>query len=534
MSSKQRLRTFVAAALLGLSLSLAGAVPAHADDVLDRGFGASPDTLDPQLNFGAREGWIQDDMYEGLVLIDNFGKIVPASAESWDVADDGKTWTFHLRSGLKWSNGDPLVAQDFVNAVIRTLDAATASKKAYYFYSPFQVEGAKAFNAGENKDPKSVGISAPDDKTLVIKLINPAPNMLYLMGSFVMSPLHKPSFDKFGGEFVKPENVVTNGAYIMTENVPQSHVTLVKNPNYWDAANTKIEKVVYHVTEDDQTELKRYLAGELDTTNEIPSDQIDRLKAELGDQVQITPYVETHYISFNITKPPFDNLKLRQALSMAIDREVLENKIVKAGYQTNYGYAPANDPNYDQPKIKEFGMSTEDRVAMAKQLYAEAGYGPDNPLTVTIDSSTDNTGKREAEAVALMWKQVLGANAKVNAQEFQAWLDTFYAGTWQALNDNLVADYVGPESHLAYMRPSAESGYNWKSDEYEKLMDEAAAAADLKQRYKLMGQAERILNDYYLVAPLALTTQRHLVKPNVKGWGVNNLDYHPSRLISFQ
>jgi oligopeptide transport system substrate-binding protein len=133
-----------------------------------------------------------------------------------------------------------------------------------------------------------------------------------------------------------------------------------------------------------------------------------------------------------------------------------------------------------------------------------------------------------------MWKQVLGANAKVNAQEFQAWLDTFYAGTWEALNDNVVADYVGPESHLAYMRPSAESGYNWKSDEYESLMDQAAAAADIKQRYKLMGQAERILNDYYLTAPLAVTTQRHLVKPNVKGWGVNNLDYHLSRLVTLE
>lgn len=532
--SFRKLLCTAAAMLLGGFLAVATPTPAPADDALDRGFGASPDTLDPQLNFGAREAWIQDDMYEGPVVIDSAGKVIPGSAETWDVADDGKVWTFHLRSGLKWSNGDPLVAQDFVNAVIRTLDAATASKKAYYFYSPFQMAGAKEFNAGENKDPNSVGVSAPDEKTLVVKLINPAPNMLYLMGSFVMSPLHKPSFDKFGNDFIKPENVITNGAYIMTENVPQSHVTLVKNPNYWDAANTKIEKVVYHVTEDDQTELKRYLAGELDTTNEIPSDQIDRLKSELGGEVHITPYVETQYISFNITKPPFDNQKLRQALSMAIDREVLENKIVKAGYQPNYGYSPANDPSYDQPEIKEFGMSKEDRVAMAKKLYEEAGFGPGNPLKVTIDTSTDNTAKRTAEGVALMWKQVLGADAKVNAQEFQAWLDTFYAGTWETLNDNLVADYVGPESHLAYMRPSAESGYNWKSDEYESLMDQAAAAADIKQRYQLMAQAERILNDSYLTTPLAMTTQRHLVKPNVKGWGDSSLDYHPSRFITLE
>jgi oligopeptide transport system substrate-binding protein len=168
------------------------------------------------------------------------------------------------------------------------------------------------------------------------------------------------------------------------------------------------------------TELKRYLAGELDATNEITSDQIESLKAKLGGEVHIVPYVETLYLSFNVTKPPFDNLKLRQALSMAIDREVLQNKILKAGYQPNYSYSPTSDPTYEQPKIKEFGMAGEERVAEAKKLYAEAGFGPDNPLKVTIESSTDNTAKRQAEGVALMWKQVLGVDAKVNAQEFQA------------------------------------------------------------------------------------------------------------------
>ena len=534
MSLNRSLRAVASALLLGCSLTLAMPAPGQAETVLNRGMGASPDTLDPQLNFGAREGWIQDDMYEGLTVIDNAGKLIPGSAESWDVGDDGKTWTFHLRAGLKWSNGDPLVAQDYVNNVIRTIDAATGSSKAYVFYSPIQIEGAKAFNAGENKDPKSVGITAPDDRTLVVKLISPAPNMLYLMGSFDMPPLHKPSFDKFGKDFAKPENIVTNGAYVMTENVPQSHVTLVKNPNYWDAANVKIDKVVYYVTEDDKTELKRYLAGELDATNEITSDQIEPLKAKLGGEVHIVPYVETFYISFNITKPPFDNQKLRQALSMAIDREVLQNKILKAGYQPNYGYSPNNDPAYEQPKIHEFGMADAERIAEAKKLYAEAGFGADNPLKVTIESSTDNTAKRQAEAVTLMWKQVLGVDAKVNAQEFQAWLDTFNAGTWEVINDNLVADYLGPESHLNYVRPSAESGYLWKVQEYDDLMDKASAQADIKERYKVMAQAERLLLDYYLFAPLALTTSRHLVKPYVKGWGDNALDYHPSRFISIE
>jgi oligopeptide transport system substrate-binding protein len=522
-------KTLLSAAIVAATLAVA---PASAEVVLNRGFGASPDTLDPHVNFGAREGWIQDDMYEGLVSYDTKGNFLPGAAEKWEVSDDGLTWTFHLRDGLKWSNGDPLVAQDFVNGVTRQLEPKTASPRAYYFYSTIQIEGAAEFAEKDGNDPKTVAFSAPDDKTIVIKLLNPFPNMLYLMGSYYVPPLHKPSFDKFGTDFIKPENIVNNGAYKMAEMVPQSHVTLVKNEHYWDAANVKIDKVVYVVTEDDQTELKRYKADELDTTNEVPSDQLEGLKGELGDQLRVTTYVESQYLSFNITKPPFDNIKVRQALAIGVDRQVLQEKILKAGYQVNCGYSPPNDPRYPQPQVPECGMSKEERAEKGKALLAEAGYGPDNPLKVTIDSTTDNTAKKQAEGVALMWKQTLGVDAKVNAQEFQAWMDTFYAGSWEVLNDNLVGDMPGPESHLSYMRPSAESGYNWKSDEYEKLMDESATKADIAERYKAMAAAEKVLLDYYLVTPLNVTTSRHLVKPWLKGWDDNMLDVHPTKLLS--
>ena len=523
-------------ALLGAAIiaTAIAVTPASAEVELKRGFGASPDTLDPHVNFGAREGWIQDDMYEGFVSYDTKGGFLPGAAEKWEVSDDGLTWTFHLREGLKWSNGDPLVAQDYVNGVIRQLEPKTASPRGYYFYSTIQIPGAKEFAEKDGNDPKTVGITAPDDRTVVIKLLNPFPNMLYLMGSYYVPPLHKPSFDKFGTDFIKPENIVNNGAYKMTEMVPQSHVTLVKNENYWDAANVKIDKVTYVVTEDDQTELKRYKADELDTTNEVPSNQLDALKGEVGDELRITTYVESQYLSFNITKPPYDNVKVRQAIAIGIDRQVLQEKILKAGYQVNCGYSPPNDPRYPQPQVPECNMTKEERSEKGKALLAEAGYGPDNPLKVTIDTTTDNTATKQAEGVALMLKQNLGIDAKVNAQEFQAWMDSFYAGNWEVLNDNLVGDMPGPESHLSYMRPSAESGYNWKSDEYEKLMDEAATKSDIEERYKAMAAAEKVLLDYYLVTPLNVTTSRHLVKPWVKGWDDNMLDVHPTKLISIE
>jgi len=525
-------------ALLGAAIIAAAIAvsPASAEVVLKRGFGASPDTLDPHMNYGAREGWIQDDMYEGLIAGDVKGEMGPGAADKWEVSDDGLTWTFHLRDGLKWSNGDPLVAQDFVNGVIRQLEPKTASPRAYYFSSLVPLVGGQEFiDAGEGKgDPKTVGISAPDDKTIVMKLKAPQPNMLYLTESYHIPPLHKPSFDKFGGDYIKPENIVTNGAYVMTENVPQSHVTLVKNPNYWNAANVQIDKVIYVVTEDDQTELKRYKADELDVTNEIPSDQLEAVKAEFGDQVRITPYINSEYISFNITKAPFDNIKVRQALAIGIDRKVLQDKILKAGYTANCGMTPISDPRYPQPQVPECDMSAAERSEKGKALLAEAGFGPDNPLKVTIESTTDNTAKKMSEGVALMWKQYLGVDAKVNAQEFQAWMDTFYAGGWDVISDNLVGEMPGPESHLAYWRPSAESGYNWKNDEYEALMDKAGQQSGVEERYKFLAQAEKVLLDVYMVTPLDTTTQRHLVKPWVKGWEGNSLDTHPSKLIRIE
>ena len=509
--------------------------PASAETVINRGFGASPDTLDPHMNFGAREGWIQDDMYEGLTAANEKGEMGPGAAEKWETSDDGLTWTFHLRDGLKWSNGDPLVAQDFVNGVIRQLEPKTASPRAYYFSSLVPLVGGQEFiDAKDKGDPKTVGISAPDDKTIVMKLKAPQPNMLYLVESYHIPPLHKPSFDKYGADFIKPENIVNNGPYMMKENVPQSHVTLVKNPNYWNAANVKIDKVVYVVTEDDQTELKRYKAGEIETTNEIPSDQLDAVKKEFGAEARVTPYLESQYISFNITKKPFDNIRVRQALAIGIDRQVLQDKILKAGYQYNCGYTPPNDPRYHQPQVPECDMSKEERATKGKQLLADAGYGPDNPLKVTIETTTDNTAKKLAEGVALMWKQNLGVDAKVNAQEFQAWMNTFYSGGWDVLNDNLIGDMPGPESHLAYMRPSAESGYSWKSDAFESLMDKAGQQSSIEERYKILGQAEKVLLDYYLVTPLDVTTSRHLVKPSVKGWEDNILDVHPSKLMSIE
>lgn len=218
-----------------LALLLGWTAPVWADDTLDRGIGSEWSSLDPQVNDDAAAGWIQADAYEGLITFDETGKILPGAAEKWDISADGLTATFHLRDGLKWSNGEKLVAQDFINGIYRELDPATASAKGYYFYSVLPIKGAKEISDGTAKDATGLGVTAPDDKTVVFQLMAPAPDLVQIMGSFQLAPLYKPGFDKYGAAmFIDPALVVSNGAYVIKEVVSQSHVLLARNPNYWD------------------------------------------------------------------------------------------------------------------------------------------------------------------------------------------------------------------------------------------------------------------------------------------------------------
>lgn len=516
-----------------LAATMTFAAPVWADDTLDRGIGSEWSSLDPQVNFDAAAGWIQMDAYEGLVSYDPTGKVVPGAAESWDVSADGLTYTFHLRDGLKWSNGDPLVAQDFVNGVLRTLNPDTASEKGYYFSSVIQVKGAAELADGTSKDPTTLGVTAPDDRTVVVQMLAPSPNILQIMGAFQVAPLHSPSFNEFGaGVFIDPAHVVSNGAYIIKEVVPQSHVLLERNPNYWDAANVKIPFVKYHVTEDVSTELKRYQAGEIDITYDIPLNQIEALKASNPAEVHISPSTEVIYYSFNLTHEALQNIDLRRALSLAIDREVLEGKIVKGEAIPDLSYAGGFDPAYHGPQIAEASMTQAEREALAKELYAKAGYGPDNPLKLTMVSTVSEDATRRAQGVALMWKKVLGVEATNEPMERKAWLDAFYAGSWDVFSDDLVGDFAGPETFLAYMRPSAEPGYNWVKPEFDAAMDKAGAIADPTARFAALAEAEKILLDDYIFAPISIVPSRHMVKPSVHGWADSAAGYNNSQWMS--
>ncbi len=508
---------WIAGAAMALALAAGSAL---ADDVLDRGIGSEWSSLDPQVNFDAAAGWILMDAYEGLVTYGPGGGVQPGAAESWEASADGKTYTFHLREGLKWSNGDPIKAQEFVDSILRTLNPDTVSEKGYYFYSVVKIKGAEAIANGETKDASGLGVTAPDDRTVVIELETPAPHILNIMGAFQVAPLHGPSYAANGAAgFTDPSKLVSNGAYVIKEVVPQSHVLLERNPNYWDAANVA-------------TEFKRFQAGEIDITYDVPVNQLEDLKTSMPDALSITPSTETTYYSFNLTKPAMQDINVRTALSLAINRELLQEKIVKGGAIPAYSYAGGFDPTYQGPMMPGFELSQEEREAKAKELMAAAGYGPDNPLKVNIVTTVAEDRVRLAQGVALMWKQVLGVEATVDSMERKAWLDAFYAGTWDVFADNLVGDFAGAETFLAYMRPSAEPGYNWVKPEYDAQMDVAAGMPDAASRNAELAKAEKILLDDVIFAPLAKEPLRRLISPKVKGYVPSVTDYVNSQFLS--
>ncbi len=286
--------------------------PASAEVVYNRANSAEPETLDTHKTSTVQESHILRDMLEGLVTYSAEGKAIPGQAVKWEVGDDGKTYRFTLRDGIKWSNGDPVKASDFVFSYRRIMNPETGAKYANILYP---ILNAEKVNKGQAK-VEELGVKAIDDKTLEIKLEQPTPYFIELLTHQTSLPVHQASVEKFGKDFVKPGNMVTNGAYKLAEFVPNSHIKLVKNENYYDAKNVKIDTVMYYPTPDFAAMVRRYEAGELDTTDDVPADQMKSLKERFKDQVRLGPYLGTWFLVVNTSKAPFNDVRVRQALSM--------------------------------------------------------------------------------------------------------------------------------------------------------------------------------------------------------------------------
>jgi oligopeptide transport system substrate-binding protein len=510
------------------ALALARAEGLAETQVLRRGNGAEVETLDPHRAESVSASNILRDLYEGLTIEAPDGSLIPGAAESWELSADAASYTFRLRPDGRWSNGDPVRAEDFVYGLRRSVDPATGSEYAQIL-AP--ILNAEAVIAG-TLPVRALGVEALDDLTLRIRLKAPTPYFLGQLSHSTAYPVHRASVEAHGEAFSRPGNLVGNGAFVLSEWVVQSHIRLKRNPHYWDNADTLLDEVFFYAIEDQSSELKRYRAGELDYTEDLPNKQFKWIKENLGAELKIAPYLGTYYFGFNLTKPPFkDNLKLRQALSMSIDRDIVTQKVSGLGERPAYSWVPPGLNDYTPARLDYADLTQAERNRIALRLYQEAGYSAANPLRIEIRYNTSENHKKLAIAFAAMWKETLGVVATLVNEEWKVFLETRkQKRITQVFRAGWIGDYNDPYTFIELFQSDHginDPGYN--SPEYDALVAAIAVEIDAARRRELMQQAEALLLRDHAILPIYSYVSKHLIKPYVGGWQPNILNHSYSK-----
>lgn len=499
------------------------------DQVLHRGNGAEPHALDPQIAEGVPSSNIQRDLFEGLISEKPTGELIPGAAERWEVSEDGKQYIFHIRQDANWSNGAPLTAHDFVFSWQRLVNPATASNYALML-GP--VENAEAIIRGD-MPPSSLGVQALDDKTLQVKLRSPTPYFLGVMTHATTYPVYSPALEEHGDRFTRPGNLVSNGAFVLAEWRVQSHIKVVRNPEYWDNENTTLETVYFYPTEDLNAEVLRYRAGELDLTYQLPVGQMDWLRRNLPDELHIVPYLGVYYYGFNLSRHPFDEApaELRQALSMAIDREIITDKVLQDGSLPAYSWVPPGTLDYEGKEYQWIKHSREERLAKARELYREAGYSEDKPLRLELRYNTHENHKKIALAVAAMWKQNLGVITEIINQEWKVFIDVVnQEHITQVYRAGWIGDYNDAFTFLELgLSHNAQNNTGYHSVKFDSLVEQSITAKSKEERLALLQSAERTMLEDYPYIPIYHYTTKRLVKPHVGGYENNIMDHQYSK-----
>ncbi|WP_022940362.1 ABC transporter substrate-binding protein [Psychromonas hadalis] len=514
-------------ALMGASfVAQAAVVPEGvilaAKQELVRGNGTEVASLDPHKTEGVPESHVIRDLLEGLVNQDANGKTIPGMAESWETTDN-KTFIFHLRKDAKWSNGDPVTAHDFVYSFQRAVDPSTASPYSWYYEMTTMVNASEII-AGK-KDKSTLGVKALDDFTFEVKLQNALPYFVMMMGHTTVKPVHKATVEKFGDKWTKPENFVGNGAFVVSKWVVNERIELTPNKHYWDNKNTVLTKVTFLPIENQVAEMNRFLSGELHMTNELPNEHFRRLKKKYPESVAIKGNLCTYYYSFNTKKPPFDDVRVRKAVSYAIDRNIIANAILGQGQKPAYFLTPEIVANFS-PELPAYGkLSQKERNAQAKQLLEEAGYNQANPLKFTLLYNTSENHKKLAVAIGSMWKKNLGVEVVLENQEWKTYLDTKKQGDFEAARAGWCGDYNEASTFTSLMEgKNTTGGIHYQSAAYDKLIKDAIETTDEAKRQQLYYAQEALLAEDMPLAPIYQYVKARLLSPAVGGYAANNAE----------
>lgn len=499
---------------------------------LEIGNSAEPLDLDPQKITMVQEDWIVGDMLIGLTTHDAAGATIPGVAKSWESTPDGLVWTFHLRDDAKWSDGVPVTAYDFEFGMRRLMDPKTASEYAYLLYF---IENAQAVNEG--KAPlDQLGVHALDARTLQIRLTHPAPYLPELATHQTMYPTPKHAVEKWGDAWSRPGHYVSNGPYVLKSWRLGDRVIVEKNPYFYDAKNVCIDQVSYYPTNDAISAERRLKSGELDINNDIQSNRIGRLRQTNPEIVHTHTWLGVTYLAFNNNVPAFKDKRVRLALTMAIDRDFITQKLLRGGQLPAYGFTPPGVANYTQPKPPAWASwPFEKRQAEARRLLAEAGYGPNNPLKFEIKHRNTADPSLFMPAIQADWRSV-GVEATLVQNESQVAYQSYRARDFDVADAGWIADYNDPKSFLDQMQSqTGEMNYgDYKNPAYDRLLDMADHEVDINKRAAYLAQAETIMVGDAPIAPIYYYVSKELVSPRVSGWVDNIVDKHRTRYLCFK
>lgn len=492
--------------------------------------GTEPADLDPQIVTGSPESRLVLALFEGLVRYDPVTlDPLPGVAESWELAEDGVTYTFHLRADAKWSDGVPVTAHDFVSSFERILapEIASENSEALYFMA-----GATDFNQGRSDDFSTVGCRAIDDRTLEVRAVRPTPFLLRMMSARTWFPIPVHVLKQHGGmrrkgtQWTRLENIIGNGPYVLTEWKQNQFIQVSRSSTYWDRDNVNLDHIKFFPIESETSEDAAYRSGQLHRTSNVPVNKIETYQKERPDELRIAPFSGTYYYSFNTKRPPLDDARVRRALAMAIDREAITREITRAGEHPAHRFTPDGISGY---------VSTVPGVSLnlerARELLAEAGF-PDGERfpTITLLYNTSENHQVIAEAVQQMWRRELGVDIQLENQEWKVYLDSIHLGNFDISRNAYI---VAPDDPTRFLESTRTGhGFNvagWSNAEYDRLLTASLDEVEPAKRWEIFTTMEELLFEEMPIAPIYHYTNKYLIRPEVKNWTDNMLNTYPLR-----
>ena len=503
-------------------------VSASGETTLRRANSAEPDSLDPHYTTSQQEDNIVGDILLGLTTNGPDARPIPGAAERWETSADGKVWTFHLRDH-QWSDGTPVTAQDFIYSWRRILDPKTAAAYASILYV---FKNAEAVNAGKMPVEK-LGVRAIDDKTIEITLENPAAYLPELMMHMTAFPVPRQAIEAKGKEWSKPGNFVGNGPYTLAEWIPNDHITLKKNPKFYDAANVRIGNVIYYPTSIPEAALKRFRAGELDVLDGVPATQIAWVKANLGGMFKVEPFLATGFYDINTSKKPLDDVRIRQALNLTYDRDTIAYKLLPYGEPPSYSVVPPGVANYPQGVSLDFkDLPYQDRVKRAQDLMRQAGYGPDKHLRLEFSTSPSDDARRVAAAAQQMWAAAY-IDVEIRQLESKSYSANLSTGNYDVAAYAWLGDFNDARNFLFLFLSNNDLNYaRYKNPAFDALIRQSDQEKDLTKRGTILAQAEALMLKDSPAIPTRFQVTTNVVRPYIRGWVTNIMDKNRTRWLS--